>query len=62
MANRWGKMETVTEFIFLGSKIMEDSHCNHEIKTVALWREVQDGRGIGHGDHFLPHKFIKGSF
>ena len=26
MANRWGKMETVTDFIFLGSKI-----------TVELW-------------------------
>ena len=25
-------METVTDFIFLGSKITEDSDCNHEIK------------------------------
>ena len=28
-------METVTDFIFLGSKITEDGDCNHEIKTLA---------------------------
>ena len=27
-----GKMETVTDFIFLGSKITADSDCSHEIK------------------------------
>ena len=27
-----GKMETVTDFIFLGSKITVDSDCRHEIK------------------------------
>ena len=32
MANRWGKMETVTDFLFLGSKITVDSDCSHEIK------------------------------
>ena len=32
MANRWGKMETVTDFIFLGSKITADGDCSHEIK------------------------------
>ena len=26
-------METVTDFIFLGSKITEDGDCSHEIKT-----------------------------
>ena len=26
------KVETVTDFIFLGSKITEDSDCSHEIK------------------------------
>ena len=26
------KMETVTDFIFLGSKITVDSDCSHEIK------------------------------
>ena len=36
MANRWGKMETVTEFIFLGSKITADGDCSHEIKRCLL--------------------------
>ena len=31
-----GKMETVTDFIFLGSKITEDSDCSHEIKRCFL--------------------------
>ena len=29
-------MEAVTEFIFLGSKIIEDSDCSHEIKRHLL--------------------------
>ena len=36
MANRWGKVETVTDFIFLGSKITVDSDCSHEIKRLLL--------------------------
>ena len=36
MANRWGKMETVTDFILLGSKITADDHCSHEIKKCLL--------------------------
>ena len=27
-------METVTDFIFLGSKIIADGECSHEIKNV----------------------------
>ena len=27
-----GKVETVTDFIFLGSKIIVDSNCSHKIK------------------------------
>ena len=30
------KMETVTDFIFLGSKITVDSDCSHEIKRFLL--------------------------
>ena len=30
------KVETVTDFIFLGSKITADSDCSHEIKTYLL--------------------------
>ena len=29
-------MQTVTEFIFLGSKITEDGDCSHEIKRCLL--------------------------
>ena len=29
-------METVTDFIFLGSKITKDSDCSHEIKRCLL--------------------------
>ena len=32
MANRRGKMETVTDFLFLGSKITGYGDCSHEIK------------------------------
>ena len=32
MANRRGKMEIVTDFIFLGSKITADDYCSHETK------------------------------
>ena len=31
-------MEIVTDFIFLGSKITEDSDCSHEIKRGLLLR------------------------
>ena len=30
-------METVTDFIFLGSKITEDSDCSHEIKRCLIF-------------------------
>ena len=30
-------METVTDFIFLHSKITVDGDCSHEIKTLAPW-------------------------
>ena len=36
MANRWGKVQTVTDFIFLGFKITVDSDCHHEIKRSLL--------------------------
>ena len=31
-----GKVETVTDFLFLGSKITADSDCSHEIKRYLL--------------------------
>ena len=33
-----GKVETVIDFIFLGSKIIVDGDCNHEIKRHILLR------------------------
>ena len=36
MANKWGEMETVTDFIFLGSKITADGDYSHEIKRHLL--------------------------
>ena len=38
MANRRGKVESVTDFIFLGSKITADGDCSHEIKRYLLLR------------------------
>ena len=32
----WETMETVTDFIFLGSKITADGDCTHEIKRRSL--------------------------
>ena len=36
MANRWETVETVRDFIFLGSKITADGDCSHEIKSLLL--------------------------
>ena len=35
-------METVTDFIFLGSKITADGACSHEIKTLAPRKKSYD--------------------
>ena len=35
-------METVTDFIFLGSKITADGDCSQEIKTLAPWKKSYD--------------------
>ena len=41
MANRWGTMETVSDFILGGSKITADGDCSHEIKRrLLLGRKV----------------------
>ena len=34
--------ETVTDFIFLGSKITVDGDCSHEIKRHAPWKKIYD--------------------
>ena len=50
-------METVTDFIFLGSKITADSDCNHEIKRcLFLGRKAMTNldRILKSGDSTLP--------
>ena len=35
-------METMTDIIFLASKITADGDCSHEIKTLAPWKKSYD--------------------
>ena len=35
-------VKTVTDFIFLGSKITADGDCSHEIKFLVLWEKNYD--------------------
>ena len=52
------KVEAVRDFIFLGSKITVDSDYSHEIKTLALWEEINDKSRecIKKQRHHLPIK------
>ena len=36
------KLEVVTDFLFLGSKMNVGGDCSYEIKTTASWRESYD--------------------
>ena len=36
----WERIETVRDFIVLGSQITEDGDCSHEIKTLAPWKKA----------------------
>ena len=36
------RVETVSDFIFLGSKITAGGDCSHEIKTLAPWKKSYD--------------------
>ena len=35
-------VETVADFILVGSKISADGDCSHEIKTLTPWKEIYD--------------------
>ena len=35
-------VETVSDFILLGSKITADGNCSHEIKTLIPWKKSYD--------------------
>ena len=54
MGNRWGTVETVSDFIFGGSKITADGDCSHEIKRyLLLGRKV-----MTHLDNILKSRGI----
>ena len=51
-------VETVSDFIFLGSKITADGDCSHEIKTLTPWKESYDQprQHIKKQRHYLANK------
>ena len=51
-------VKTVSDFIFLGSKITEDGDCSHEIKTLTPWKESYDQprQHIQKQRHYLANK------
>ena len=53
------KLETMTDFIFLGSKITGDGNCRHEIKILAPWKERYEKLDsiLKSRDITLPTKF-----
>ena len=54
-------MKTVTDFIFLGSKITADGDCSHEIKTLAPWKKSYDqtSKHIKKQKHFANNHPVK---
>ena len=51
-------VETVTDFIFLGSKITADGDCSHEIKRLTPWKKIYDRprQDITRQRHFFANK------
>ena len=51
-------VETVSDFIFLGSKITADGDCSHEIKMLTPWKESYDqtGQHIKKQRHYFANK------
>ena len=57
MANRRGKVEVVTDFLFLGSKITADGDCSHEIRRrLLLGRKAMTNLVLKSRDMTLPTK------
>ena len=54
MTNRWGKVETVTDFIFLGSKITAGGDSSREIKRSLLLRR----KAMTNLDSILKSRYI----
>ena len=55
-------METVTDLIFLGSKITADSDCSHEIKTLVPWKKSNDKPVKEHIKEQRHHFGIRGLY
>ena len=53
-------METVINFIFLGSKITTDGDCSHEIKTLSPWKKSYDQprQHIRKQRHYFANKVL----
>ena len=53
-------METVTHFLFLGSKITADGNCSHEIKMLTPWKKSygQPEQHIKKEKHHFAHKVL----
>ena len=51
-------VETVSDFIFLGSKITADGDCSHEIKMLTPWKESYDQprQHIKNQRHYFANK------
>ena len=49
-------VETVSDFIFLVSKITADGDCSHEIKTPTPWKENYDQPNIQKQRHYFANK------
>ena len=55
-------METVTDFIFLGSKIAADGDCSHEIKRLAPWGKKSYKKPRQHSKKQRRHFANKGPY
>ena len=55
-------VETVSDFIFFGSKITADGDCSHEIKTLTPWKESYDQarQHIKKQRHYFSNKGLSG--
>ena len=51
-------VETMADFVFLGSKITADGDCSHEIKTLTPWKGSYDQprQHIPKQRHFFANK------
>ena len=41
-------VETVADFIFLGSKVIADGDCSHEMKRNKIWHHIDEVQKLTH--------------